>query len=92
METKREIIMRQIGAKIAYQRKIHGYSQEQLSQKLHLGKTVLSRVERGKYNQNISLNMLLDIAEGLGVPVSVFVSFTPGSRPSGTATASGIRW
>ena len=77
METKREIIMRQIGAKIAYQRKIHGYSQEQLSQKLHLGKTVLSRVERGKYNQNISLNMLLDIAEGLGIPVSVFVSFTP---------------
>ena len=45
METKREIIMRQIGAKIAYQRKIHGYSQEQLSQKLHLGKTVLSRVQ-----------------------------------------------
>ncbi len=80
METKREIIMRQIGAKIAYQRKIHGYSQEQLSQKLHLGKTVLSRVERGKYNQNISLNMLLDIAEGLGVPVSVFVSFTPGEQ------------
>lgn len=75
METKREIIMRQIGAKIAYQRKIHGYSQ-----KLHLGKTVLSRVERGKYNQNISLNMLLDIAEGLGVPVSVFVSFTPGEQ------------
>lgn len=80
METKREIIMRQIGAKIAYQRKIHGCSQEQLSQKLHLGKTVLSRVERGKYNQNISLNMLLDIAEGLGVPVSVFVSFTPGEQ------------
>ena len=38
---------------------------------------MLSRVERGKYNQNISLNMLLDIAEGLGIPVSVFVSFTP---------------
>lgn len=78
METKREIIMRQIGAKIAYQRKIHSYSQEQLSQKLHLGKTVLSRVERGKYNQNLSLNMLLDIeGEILGIPVSVFVSFTP---------------
>ncbi|MDD7729127.1 MAG: helix-turn-helix transcriptional regulator [Clostridia bacterium] len=92
METKREIIMRQIGAKIAYQRKIHGYSQNQLSQKLHLGKTVLSRVERGKYNQNISLNMLLDIAKGLGVPVSVFVPSRRGSRPSGTATASGIRW
>lgn len=76
METKRKIIMRQIGAKIAYQRKIHGYRQEQLSQKLHLGKTVLSQVERGKYNQNLSLNMLLDIAEGLGIPVSVFVSFT----------------
>lgn len=41
---------------------------------------MLSRVERGKYNQNISLNMLLDIAEGLGVPVSVFVSFTPGEQ------------
>ena len=70
METKREIIMRQIGAKIAYQRKFHGYSQEQLSQKLHLGKTVLSRVERGKYNQNLSLNMLLDIADWGGEAAS----------------------
>ena len=72
METKREIIMRQIGAKIAYQRKIHGYSQEQLSQKLHLGKTVLSLVERNKYNQNISLNMLLDIADWGSARVLVY--------------------
>ena len=37
--------------------------------------SVLSRIERGKYNENVSVSMLLDIAEGLGIDVALFVTF-----------------
>lgn len=67
MNVPREIIFRQIGAKVAYYRTLRGMSQEKLAEKMNLHKSVLSRIERGKYHNDISVSTLLDIAEKLQV-------------------------
>ena len=46
-----------------------------LAEKIGISSSVLSRIERGKYNENVSVSMLLDIAEGLGIDVAMFVTF-----------------
>lgn len=51
-------------------------TQEELADKLHIDKSVLSRIERGKYHNNISVAMLLAIAEGLQIDPALFLTFT----------------
>ena len=65
IKIQQQIIFRQIGAKIAYYRALCCMTQDELADKLHIDKSVLSRIERGKYHNNISVAMLLAIAEGL---------------------------
>lgn len=74
-DIKKEIIFRQIGAKIAYYRTLRRLHQDQLAELAHISTSVLSRIERGKYNGHISVAMILDIAEGLRVAPTVFLSF-----------------
>ena len=40
-----------------------------------MSKSVLSRIERGKYNNNISVSLLLDIADGLQIDMAMLVTF-----------------
>ncbi len=65
----------QIGAKVAYYRRLTGFSQAELAEKIHVNKSVLSRIERGKYNDNIPLILLLDIADIMQVDVATFITF-----------------
>ena len=76
MGIRRDIFFRQIGAKIAYYRTLHGLDQNQLAEKVHISQSTLSRIERGKYGENISLAILLDIAEGLEIDPSLLTTFT----------------
>lgn len=73
---QRQIIFRQIGAKIAYYRTLRCMKQDELADKLHIDKSVLSRIERGKYHNNISVAMLLAIADGLQIDPALFLTFT----------------
>ena len=75
MDDRKAIVFKQIGAKIAYYRTLSGMHQVVLAEKIGISSSVLSRIERGKYNENISVSMLLDIAEGLGVDVAMFVTY-----------------
>ena len=79
-DVKKEIIFRQIGAKIAYYRTLRRLHQDQLAELAHISTSVLSRIERGKYNGHISVAMILDIAEGLRVDPTVFLSFNDDER------------
>ena len=76
MGIRRDIFFRQIGAKIAYYRILYGMEQNQLAEKVHISQSTLSRIERGKYGENISLAILLDIAEGLEIDPSLLITFT----------------
>ena len=76
MGIRRDIFFRQIGAKIAYYRTLYGLEQKQLADKVHISQSTLSRIERGKYGENISLAILLDIAEGLEIDPTLLTTFT----------------
>ena len=76
MGVRRDIFFRQIGAKIAYYRTLYGLEQSQLAEKVHISQSTLSRIERGKYGDNISISLLLDIAEGLEIDPSLLTTFT----------------
>lgn len=73
---KRQIIFRQIGAKVAYYRTLRQMSQDELARKIHVSKSVLSRIERGCYHNNISVSMLMSIAEGLQIEPALFLTFS----------------
>lgn len=75
MDIRKEIIFKQIGAKIAYYRTLSGFHQVDLANKIGVSKSVLSRIERGKYNDNISVSLLLDIADGLQIDMAMLVTF-----------------
>ena len=80
MKTKRDTFFRQIGAKIAYERMIHNISQEKLASDTHITQSTLSRIENGKYNDNLSLALLLDIADALGITPEIFFQFRADER------------
>ena len=75
MDEKRRRLYRLVGAKVLYYRSLRGLTQEDLARKIHISVGTLSRIERGKYNQGVSLAMLFDIAEGLNIDMYVLVSF-----------------
>ena len=52
-----------IGAKVAYYRKLNCYSQYDLAEKLSVSRSVIAKIESGKYNDNIQLNMLFSLAK-----------------------------
>ena len=58
-----------IGAKVAYYRKLNCYSQYDLAEKLSVSRSVIAKIESGKYNDNIQLNMLFSLAKALHVDV-----------------------
>lgn len=57
-----------VGRKIAYFRRLQGYTQEQLSEKIGISSNYLSQIECGK-RKNYSLYMLIVISEILNVPL-----------------------
>ena len=75
VDTRKQILFKQIGAKIAYYRTLRDISQEELAQKAHVSQSALSRIERGKYNDNVSVSLLIDIADGLQVDLALLVTF-----------------
>ena len=44
---------------------------EPLAARVHLSRSTLSKIEHGNYNRSISLDLLLDIADGLGIDLSM---------------------
>ena len=66
---------KQIGNKVAYYRKLRNLTQDQLADRVSISVSSISKLERGKYNNNIPLSMLIMIAEGLKIDVSLLVTF-----------------
>lgn len=68
-------IYKQIGNKVAYYRKLRDLTQEELARQIHVSISALSKVERGGYNNNIPLSLLILIAEELHIELSTLVTF-----------------
>lgn len=76
MDINKMIIFKQVGAKIAYYRTLRGLTQVQLAHSINISPDTIGKVERGKYNKNISLSLLLDIANGLKIDVVLLLTFS----------------
>lgn len=63
-----------IGLKIAYYRKMRGYTQGQLAGKIGISTTYLGQIERGNNGKSHSLETLLSIAVGLDIDVNLLLS------------------
>lgn len=66
---------KQIGRKVAYYRQLRNLTQEELAKRINISTSSLGKIERGKYNNNISLSMLMLIAEGLKIDLTMLVNF-----------------
>lgn len=64
---KKSMLYKLIGARIRYYRTISGLSQKELAKRVHLSESAISRIERGDYNESITLSTVLDIASGLKI-------------------------
>lgn len=63
-----------IGLKIAYYRKMRGYTQGQLAGKIGISTTYLGQIERGNNGKSYSFETLLSIAVGLDIDVNLLLS------------------
>ena len=79
-DVRKQILFKQVGAKIAYYRTLREMSQEELAEKAHITQSTLSRIERGKYNNNVSVSLLIDIADSLQIDIALLVTFNDAER------------
>ena len=73
IDPRKQILFKQIGAKIAYYRTLRELSQKELAERTHISESTLSRIERGQYNDNLSLSLLID---GLQIDITLLVTFS----------------
>lgn len=64
-----------LGLKIAYYRKLKGYTQEELSENIGISSNFIGQIEAPNIIKAISLDTLFDIADFLKVPVKKFLDF-----------------
>ncbi|KMO86930.1 DNA-binding protein [Megasphaera cerevisiae DSM 20462] len=76
MKLKRDVVFRYVGAKIQYYRNLADMTQEDLAKVSNISQSALGRIERGKYNNNISLSVLMDIANGLEMDFTLLLTFS----------------
>ena len=72
----KKMILRQIGAKIAYFRTLTGISQSELAKKIKISQSAISKVESGNYNDNLSISLLIEIADAMDVDPAMLMSFS----------------
>lgn len=66
---------KKIGLKIAYYRKLRGYTQERLAEKLGVATSYIGQIEAVGMYKPISLTTLLRIARALETPAYKFLEF-----------------
>ena len=65
MYADKDMVFKQIGAKVAYYRNIRHLTQKELAILTHVSAGSIGRIERGKYNHNVPMSILIDIANAL---------------------------
>jgi len=75
MSTDTKMVLRQIGAKIAYFRTLSGISQKDLADRIKTTQSTISKVENGSYNDNLSIAMLTEIVDALEVDLALLLEF-----------------
>ena len=69
---------RQIGLKIAYYRRLRGFTQEQLAEKVGISRQHMGAIEAPKLCRPISLELLFNLADALGIEPHQLLEFREG--------------
>jgi transcriptional regulator with XRE-family HTH domain len=72
-----------IGKSISMARKSRGYSQQELAERIGVSKSYISKIEAPNCSKSFSLEVLLDIAEALELPVTTFLKDIGKDRNNG---------
>lgn len=80
LSVDKRVVICQIGAKIAYWRTLRGMTQATLARQTGLSRTTISKIECGNYNENISINHIIDIAEAMNVDFTMLIEFNAVER------------
>jgi len=75
MDKRHEDTYRKLKFNITYTRKMQGMSQLQLAEQIGISRTHMSNIEAPNGGVGLSLDVLLDIADALGVPVAKLFEF-----------------
>lgn len=75
MDEKFQNEYKQLGLRIAYYRKLKGYTQESLAEKIDRSAAFIGHVEAPKVKKSVSLKTLFAISQALEVPVYKFLKF-----------------
>ena len=75
LNERRKQQYKMIGLNIAYHRKLKGYTQLQLAEKINISRTHMSNIEAPNMPTSISLETLLDVADALEIPISSLLFF-----------------
>ena len=70
-------LLKLIGAKVAFYRTLRGLKQQELADRVSMSRSTINKVERGGYNDNLSIDMLFTLASGLGINVRMLLEITP---------------
>lgn len=62
-----------LGLNIAYYRKLNGFTQESLAEKLDVDRTTISKIELA--TSGVSVDLIFDIADLFGIPVEKLFDF-----------------
>lgn len=75
MYTDKDLVYKKVGAKIAYYRKIRHLKQSELAELTHVSTSMIGRIERGQYNHNVPLSILIDISHSLQIDMVWLITF-----------------
>ena len=75
MDKRHEDIYRKLKFNITYTRKMQGLSQLQLAEQIGISRTHMSNIEAPNGDVGLSLDVLLDIADALDVPIAKLFEF-----------------
>jgi len=75
MDKRHEDTYRKLKFNITYTRKMQGLSQLQLAERIGISRTHMSNIEAPNGGIGLSLDVLLDIADALGIPVAKLFEF-----------------
>ena len=74
-EEFREYYNKMIGLKVAYYRKLKGYTQEQFAERLGVDTSFIGQIEAVNINKAISLDTLFRISKALEIPPCKLLDF-----------------
>lgn len=83
MSIDSKMVIRLLGAKIAYFRTLAGLSQEELAVRIHSTQATISKIENGHYNDNLNIKLLVEIANALEVDFDMMLEFNKFERNYG---------